>query len=59
MPRRGGNQLIAAAFILIPAMTAGHSADQAEALAAECPDWRQASAAAIDVFALDSDNALF
>ena len=33
-------------------MVAGHSASQAEALAARCPGWQQAPSAAIDVFAL-------
>ncbi|GEM_PF-4176240 len=35
-------------------MAAGHSASQAEALAAQCPGWRHAPSAAIDVFALAS-----
>ena len=35
-------------------MAAGHSAGQAEALAATCPGWQHAPSAAIDVFALAS-----
>lgn len=35
-------------------MAAGHNASQAEALAAQCPGWSQASPATIDVFALAS-----
>ena len=35
-------------------MAAGHSASQAEALAATCPGWEHAPSAAIDVFALAS-----
>ncbi len=35
-------------------MAAGHSATQAEALAARWPGWQQASPPAIDVFALAS-----
>ena len=50
-PRRA---FIDAACFLIRAMIAGHSASQAEALAARCPGWQQAPSAAIDVFALAS-----
>ncbi len=49
-PTRGAS-LIDAACFLIRAMAAGHSASQAEALAARCPGWQQAPSAAIDVFA--------
>ena len=50
-PTRGAAFIDAACF-LIRAMVAGHSASQAEALAARCPGWQQAPSAAIDVFAL-------
>lgn len=52
-PTRGAAFIDAACF-LIRAMAAGHSADQAEALAARCPGWQAAPSAAIDVFALAS-----
>ncbi len=52
-PTRGA-AFIDAACLLIRAMAAGHSADQAEALASLCPGWQQAPSAAIDVFALAS-----
>ena len=52
-PTRGAAFIDAACF-LIRAMAAGHSASQAEALAARCPGWLQAPSAAIDVFALAS-----
>jgi hypothetical protein len=52
-PTRGAAFIEAACF-LIRAMAAGHSASQAEALAARCPGWQAASSAAIDVFALAS-----
>jgi hypothetical protein len=52
-PTRGAAFIDAACF-LIRAMAAGHSASQAEALAARCPGWQQAPSAAIDVFALAS-----
>ncbi len=52
-PTRGAAFIDAACF-LIRAMAAGHSASQAEALAARCPGWQQAPDAAIDVFALAS-----
>jgi hypothetical protein len=51
--RTDGARFDAACF-LIRAMAAGHSASQAEALAARCPGWQQAPSAAIDVFALAS-----
>ena len=49
-----GAAFIDAACFLIRAMAAGHSASQAEALAAWCPGWQAAPSAAIDVFALAS-----
>jgi thiamine kinase-like enzyme len=49
-----GAAFIDAACFLIRAMAAGHSASQAEALAARCPGWQQAPSAAIDVFATAS-----
>ena len=52
-PTRGAAFIDAACF-LIRAMAAGHSASQAEALAARCPGWQQTPDAAIDVFALAS-----
>ena len=52
-PTRGAAFIDAACF-LIRAMAAGHSASQAEALAATCPGWQQAPSAAIDIFALAS-----
>jgi len=52
-PTRGAAFIDAACF-LIWAMAAGHSASQAEALAAQCPGWQHAPSAAIDVFALAS-----
>lgn len=52
-PTRGAAFIDAACF-LIRAMAAGHSACQAETLAAQCPGWQQASPAAIDVFAVAS-----
>jgi hypothetical protein len=52
-PTRGAAFIDAACF-LIRAMAAGHSASQAEALAARCPGWQRAPSAAIDVFALAS-----
>ncbi len=52
-PTRGAAFIDAACF-LIRAMAAGHSASQAEALAATGPGWQQAPSAAIDVFALAS-----
>ncbi len=52
-PTRGA-AFIDAACLLIRAMAAGHSASQAEALAATCPGWRHAPSAAIDVFAFAS-----
>lgn len=52
-PTRGAAFIDAACF-LIRAMAAGHSASQAEALAARCPGWKHAPSAAIDVFALAS-----
>ncbi len=52
-PTRGAAFIDAACF-LIRAMTAGHNAAQAEALASTCAGWQQAPAAAIDVFALAS-----
>jgi hypothetical protein len=51
--RTDGARFDAACFV-IRAMAAGHSASQAEALAARCPGWQQAPSAAIDVFALAS-----
>jgi hypothetical protein len=35
-------------------MAAGHTASEAEKLAAQCPGWQLAPSAAIDVFALAS-----
>jgi thiamine kinase-like enzyme len=52
-PTRGAAFIDAACF-LIRVMAAGHSAAQAEALAAQCPGWQRAPSAAIDVFALAS-----
>jgi thiamine kinase-like enzyme len=52
-PTRGA-AFIDAACLLIRAMAAGHSAEQAETLACLCPGWRQAPSVAIDIFALAS-----
>ncbi len=52
-PTRGAAFIDAGCF-LIRAMAAGHSTNQAEALASMCPGWQQAPSAAIDVFALAS-----
>jgi thiamine kinase-like enzyme len=52
-PTRGAAFIDAACF-LVRAMAAGHSASQAEALAARCPGWQVASSAAVDVFAMAS-----
>ena len=54
-PTRGAAFIDAASF-LIRAMAAGHSASQAETLAARCPGWQQAPSTAIDVFALASSR---
>ncbi len=52
-PTRGA-AFIDAGCVLIRIMAAGHSASQAEALAARCPGWQQAPPAVVDVFALVS-----
>ncbi len=52
-PTRGAAFIDPACF-LIRLMAAGHSPSQAEALAAQCLGWRQASPIAIDMFALAS-----
>jgi hypothetical protein len=49
-PTRGAAYIDAACF-LIRAMAVGHSASQAEELAARCPGWSQAPPGAIDIFA--------